>query len=128
MTNLPNCHSYDYTQTQTEPELFGMHILTVTFLCAQDLKKPIIDHGLSDIVNTVIIPHSGWDRNMDEETLRRPPRDVYWPTVFRNASGVLRYVSGIKLVHSLICMTPVKLTTCYIILCSLRALLQLCDS
>ena len=58
-------------------------------LFAQDLKKPIIDHGLSDIVNTVIIPHSGWDRNMDEEALRRP-RDVYWPTVFRNASGVMR--------------------------------------
>ena len=27
-TNLPNYHSYDYTQTQTEPELFGMHIFT----------------------------------------------------------------------------------------------------
>ena len=115
----------------------------------QDLKKPIIDHGLSDIVNTVIIPHSGWDRNMDEETLRRPPRDVYWPTVFRNASGVLRYVSGTRLIpHSLICMTVkllarrsrphtwtkvkaishAKAITCYIILCSLRALLQLCDS
>ncbi len=57
----------------------------------QDLKKPIIDNGLADVVNTVIIPHSGWDRRMDEEALRQP-RDVYWPTVFRNASGVIRCV------------------------------------
>lgn len=47
------------------------------------------------IVNNVIVPHSGWDRNLDEEALRQP-RDVYWSTVFRNASGILRYVSMVS--------------------------------
>jgi hypothetical protein len=60
----------------------------------QDLKKPIIDDGLTVLINNVVIPHSGWDRNMDEESNRARPRDVYWSTVFRNASGVLRNVSS----------------------------------
>ena len=54
-----------------------------------DLKRPIIDDGLTVIVNSVLIPHSGWDRNMDEEKMKQPPQ-IYWSTVFRNASGILR--------------------------------------
>lgn len=49
----------------------------------QDLKKSIIDDGLSTIVNLIIIPHSGWDPTSSGETC--------WSTVFRNTSGVLRY-------------------------------------
>jgi hypothetical protein len=55
------------------------------------LKKPIIDDGLSTIVDTVIIPHSGWDPSV---TNQRPPTDIYWSTVFRNASGILRNISS----------------------------------
>ena len=59
------------------------------FFSPQDLKKPIIDDGLSTIIDTVIIPHSGWSPD-DDPAQRSRPRDVYWSTVFRNASGVLR--------------------------------------
>lgn len=52
-------------------------------ICFQDLKKSIIDDGLSTIVNLIIIPHSGWDPTSSGETC--------WSTVFRNTSGVLRY-------------------------------------
>lgn len=58
-----------------------------------DLKRPIIDDALTVLVNHVIIPYSGWDRSrnpLDEIK----PHDIYWPTVFRNASGVLRNVSS----------------------------------
>ncbi|XP_046407049.1 catenin delta-2-like isoform X13 [Ischnura elegans] len=52
----------------------------------EDLKKSIIDDGLTMIVNHIIIPHSGWDHTSPGETC--------WSTVFRNASGVLRNVSS----------------------------------
>jgi hypothetical protein len=48
----------------------------------QDLKRSIIDDGLSVVVNNIIIPHSGWDPTSAGETC--------WSTIFRNASGVLR--------------------------------------
>ncbi|XP_039298826.1 catenin delta-2 isoform X2 [Nilaparvata lugens] len=52
----------------------------------EDLKKSIIDDGLSMVVNHIIIPHSGWDPTSSGETC--------WSTVFRNTSGVLRNVSS----------------------------------
>ncbi|XP_055714460.1 catenin delta-2 [Phlebotomus papatasi] len=52
----------------------------------EDLKRAIIDDGVSVIVTFVIIPHSGWDAVNPGETC--------WSTVFRNASGVLRNVSS----------------------------------
>lgn len=52
----------------------------------EDLKRSIIDDGLSVVVNNVIIPHSGWDPTSAGETC--------WSTIFRNASGVLRNVSS----------------------------------
>nr|XP_006813985.1 PREDICTED: armadillo repeat protein deleted in velo-cardio-facial syndrome-like [Saccoglossus kowalevskii] len=58
---------------------------------AEPLKKPIIDDGLAVMTNVVIIPHSGWDRNVDEDT---KPRDVPLSTVFRNTTGCLRNVSS----------------------------------
>ncbi|XP_046682316.1 catenin delta-2 isoform X6 [Homalodisca vitripennis] len=52
----------------------------------EDLKKSIIDDGLSMVVNLIIIPHSGWDPTSSGETC--------WSTIFRNTSGVLRNVSS----------------------------------
>lgn len=53
--------------------------------CLQDLKRTIIDDGLSVLVNHIIIPHSGWNPK-GEGT------ETCWSTVFRNTSGVLRLV------------------------------------
>ncbi|XP_066961448.1 catenin delta-2 isoform X30 [Macrobrachium rosenbergii] len=57
----------------------------------EDLKHSIIDDALSVIVSHVIIPCSGWDGG---EVERDPNVDVWWSTVFKNASGVLRNVSS----------------------------------
>lgn len=61
----------------------------------EDIKRTIIDDALSILVNVIIIPHSGWDRSLDPSLA--PPvacGEIYWSTVFRNASGVLRNVSS----------------------------------
>ncbi|KAK7085034.1 Plakophilin-4 [Halocaridina rubra] len=57
----------------------------------EDLKHSIIDDALTVTVSHVIIPCSGWD---DGEVERDPNIDVWWSTVFKNASGVLRNVSS----------------------------------
>nr|XP_045584609.1 uncharacterized protein LOC123746850 isoform X3 [Procambarus clarkii]XP_045584610.1 uncharacterized protein LOC123746850 isoform X3 [Procambarus clarkii]XP_045584611.1 uncharacterized protein LOC123746850 isoform X3 [Procambarus clarkii] len=57
----------------------------------EDLKHSIIDDALTVIVTHVIIPCSGWDGG---EVERDPNVDVWWSTVFKNASGVLRNVSS----------------------------------
>ena len=57
----------------------------------QDLKRSIIDDGLSVVVNNIIIPHSGWDPTSAGETC--------WSTIFRNASGVLRYAFSLEFDH-----------------------------
>lgn len=56
----------------------------------KELKKPILDDALTVLTNNIIIPHSGWDDQADMNN----PKDIYWSTVFRNASGVLRNVSS----------------------------------
>ncbi len=53
----------------------------------QDLKRNIVDEALVVLINIVIIPHSGWDPN-------GPGGDTVWSTVFRNASGILRYAAA----------------------------------
>lgn len=67
----------------------------------EELKKPIIDEALSTLVTTVIIPHSGWDRNQTQQQQQQNAKNsaqqqqpIYWSTVFRNASGVLRNISS----------------------------------
>ncbi|XP_047500607.1 catenin delta-2-like isoform X10 [Penaeus chinensis] len=57
----------------------------------EDLKHNIIDDALTVIVSHVIIPCSGWDGGDVE---RDPNVDVWWSTVFKNASGVLRNISS----------------------------------
>ncbi|XP_043284990.1 catenin delta-2 isoform X3 [Venturia canescens] len=53
----------------------------------EDLKRSIIDDGVTMVVNNIIIPHSGWDPSSSNG-------ETCWSTVFRNASGVLRNVSS----------------------------------
>lgn len=51
----------------------------------------IIDHGLQTLTHEVIVPHSGWEREPNEDS---KPRDAEWTTVFKNTSGCLRNVSS----------------------------------
>lgn len=48
----------------------------------------IIDHGLQTLTHEVIVPHSGWEREPNEDS---KPRDAEWTTVFKNTSGCLRW-------------------------------------
>ncbi|XP_074493376.1 ARVCF delta catenin family member b isoform X8 [Sebastes fasciatus] len=57
----------------------------------EPLKMVIINHGLQTLTNEVIIPHSGWEGEPNEDS---KPRDAEWTTVFKNTSGCLRNVSS----------------------------------
>uniref|UniRef100_A0A3P9BXT8 ARVCF delta catenin family member b n=1 Tax=Maylandia zebra TaxID=106582 RepID=A0A3P9BXT8_9CICH len=56
-----------------------------------DMEMVIINHGLQTLTNEVIIPHSGWEHEPNEDS---KPRDAEWTTVFKNTSGCLRNVSS----------------------------------
>lgn len=51
----------------------------------------IIDHGLQTLTHEVIVPHSGWEPEPNEDS---KPRDAEWTTVFKNTSGCLRCAWG----------------------------------
>nr|AAK64217.1 ARVCF isoform B2 [Mus musculus] len=57
----------------------------------EPLKMVIIDHGLQTLTHEVIVPHSGWELEPNEDS---KPRDAEWTTVFKNTSGCLRNVSS----------------------------------
>ncbi|XP_056601012.1 ARVCF delta catenin family member b isoform X4 [Triplophysa dalaica] len=57
----------------------------------EPLKMVIINHGLQTMTNEVVIPHSGWEQEPNEDS---KPRDAEWTTVFKNTSGCLRNVSS----------------------------------
>ncbi|KAB7501029.1 Catenin delta-2, partial [Armadillidium nasatum] len=57
----------------------------------EDLKQSILDETLGVLVSHVIIPCSGWDGG---EVERDPNNDVWWSTVFKNASGIIRNISS----------------------------------
>ncbi|XP_051976669.1 splicing regulator ARVCF-like isoform X2 [Xyrauchen texanus] len=57
----------------------------------EPLKMVIINHGLQTMTNEVIVPHSGWEHEPNEDS---KPRDAEWTTVFKNTSGCLRNVSS----------------------------------
>ncbi|XP_067395933.1 splicing regulator ARVCF isoform X5 [Emydura macquarii macquarii] len=57
----------------------------------EPLKMVIINHGLQTLTNEVIIPHSGWESEPNEDS---KPRDAEWTTVFKNTSGCLRNASS----------------------------------
>uniref|UniRef100_A0A3Q4H6B5 ARVCF delta catenin family member b n=1 Tax=Neolamprologus brichardi TaxID=32507 RepID=A0A3Q4H6B5_NEOBR len=56
----------------------------------EPLKMVIINHGLQTLTNEVIIPHSGWEHEPNEDS---KPRDAEWTTVFKNTSGCLNVSS-----------------------------------
>lgn len=58
----------------------------------EPLKMVIIDHGLQTLTHEVIVPHSGWEREPNEDS---KPRDAEWTTVFKNTSGCLRWGWGL---------------------------------
>lgn len=60
----------------------------------EPLKMVIIDHGLQTLTHEVIVPHSGWEREPNEDS---KPRDAEWTTVFKNTSGCLRWARAILL-------------------------------
>ncbi|XP_043932561.1 catenin delta-1 [Protopterus annectens] len=55
------------------------------------IKMEIVDHALNSLVNEVIIPHSGWEREPNEDS---KPRHVEWEPVLTNTAGCLRNVSS----------------------------------
>ena len=75
---------------------------------SEELKKNIIDCAVKDVVNFIIIPGSGWDGRVGMATGvpggglagfehvygTNVQGEIYWSTVFRNATGVLRNVSS----------------------------------
>lgn len=63
----------------------------------EPLKMVIINHALQTMTNEVIIPHSGWEAEPNEDS---KPRDAQWTTIFKNTSGCLRY-SQVDFAHSL---------------------------
>ena len=66
---------------------------------SEEIKTSIIDEAVKDIVNYIIIPGSGWDGRVNGavDTSYDPvygTGEIYWATVFRNSTGVLRNVSS----------------------------------
>ncbi|KAF2365694.1 Armadillo [Trinorchestia longiramus] len=57
----------------------------------EELKSHILEDGVGVLVSHVIVPGSGME---SAEVERDPNLDVWWSTVFKNASGVLRNVSS----------------------------------
>ncbi|XP_071193388.1 splicing regulator ARVCF-like isoform X2 [Salvelinus alpinus] len=57
----------------------------------EPLKMMVINHGLQTLTDEVIIPHSGWRRDLTEHSR---PQETEWTTVFKNTSGCLRNVSS----------------------------------
>ena len=66
----------------------------------------IINHGLQTMTNEVIIPHSGWEHEPNEDS---KPRDAEWTTVFKNTSGCLRYGSQKNGSHIALCFEMMKI-------------------
>lgn len=54
----------------------------------KDLKEKIIQEGLTDIVNKIIVPYSGWEKR---GTMAESQNVSFTTTVYRNATGIIRY-------------------------------------
>lgn len=55
------------------------------------IKMEIVDHALHALVDEVLIPHSGWQREPREDC---KPRHVEWESVLTNTAGCLRNISS----------------------------------
>ncbi|XP_048580672.1 uncharacterized protein LOC5511245 isoform X3 [Nematostella vectensis] len=84
--NLPNVRP-----TEKEVKELVLGVLWNLSSC-EALKYRIIRLCLIIIVTTIIIPYSGWDKNLFQSGKPIPP--IKWSTVFRNASGILRNLSS----------------------------------
>ena len=51
------------------------------------IKMEIVDHALHALTDEVIIPHSGWEREPNEDC---KPRHIEWESVLTNTAGCLR--------------------------------------
>lgn len=67
---------------------------------SEEIKTSIIDEAVKEIVNYIIIPGSGWDGRVNISGVDGSydpvygTGEIYWATVFRNSTGVLRNVSS----------------------------------
>ena len=67
---------------------------------SEEIKTNIIDEAVKEIVNYIIIPGSGWDGRVNISGVDSSydpvygTGEIYWATVFRNSTGVLRNVSS----------------------------------
>ncbi|XP_077478802.1 splicing regulator ARVCF-like isoform X1 [Stigmatopora argus] len=57
----------------------------------EPLKMMVIDHGLQTLNEEIIIPHSGWRRELGDPLTRQ---SAQWTTVFKNTLGCLRNISS----------------------------------
>uniref|UniRef100_A0A3Q0SVR8 ARVCF delta catenin family member n=1 Tax=Amphilophus citrinellus TaxID=61819 RepID=A0A3Q0SVR8_AMPCI len=57
----------------------------------EPLKMMVINHGLQTLTDEIIIPHSGWRRDLADPSKLQ---SAEWTTVFKNTSGCLRNVSS----------------------------------
>ncbi|XP_004538124.1 splicing regulator ARVCF isoform X2 [Maylandia zebra] len=57
----------------------------------EPLKMMVINHGLQTLTDEIIIPHSGWKRDLVDPSKLQ---SAEWTTVFKNTSGCLRNVSS----------------------------------
>lgn len=55
----------------------------------KELKAPIIDQVVPTLVDGVILPHAGLEKRPQEGYVSLQ-REIYWSSLFRNASGVIR--------------------------------------
>ncbi|XP_055455949.1 catenin delta-1 isoform X4 [Psammomys obesus] len=55
------------------------------------IKMEIVDHALHALTDEVIIPHSGWEKEPNEDC---KPRHIEWESVLTNTAGCLRNVSS----------------------------------
>lgn len=57
----------------------------------EELKEKIIQDGLTDIVNRIIVPYSGWEKR---GTMAETQNDTFLTTVYKNATGIIRNLSS----------------------------------
>ncbi|XP_039623550.1 catenin delta-1 isoform X1 [Polypterus senegalus] len=55
------------------------------------VKMEIVDHALHALSDEVMVPHSGWESEQNEDS---KPRHIEWETALTNTAGCLRNVSS----------------------------------
>ncbi|XP_030041971.1 catenin delta-1 isoform X3 [Microcaecilia unicolor] len=55
------------------------------------IKMAIVDHALHALTDEVMVPHSGWEKELRDDC---KPRHIEWEAVLTNTTGCLRNVSS----------------------------------